>query len=632
MGVFSRVYNSPESIGDESSSKLRCEHGPVLAEFWVHKCQFVQLSARVHGHEHRNSKVNDRKRGEQFFSVRCLRPRFTGSLAGRPGRLIPGCIWSNFQRNFFSRHQHPVHPICPRCEHDFRVGDWFCTTPNQLTGSDTDAHDGGVTAWRYGWDSLHNDVAGEWRDDAVQLECKFGNAAGRVESRGIDWGDLRDADNGGDIQLHGQGNGFDCTDPANGGAVVQHHGCGSRHSGANHDQFDSIRAGRDGLYDDHGGEWRDDAVQLEHQFGGVASRSNAGSGERDDLGNADNSGIIQLHGEGNGLDSTDSANGDEVVQHNSCGSGHSGANHDQFGSFWAGRDGLYDNIGGEWRDDAVQLEHQFGGVASRSNAGSGERDDLGNAHNSGIIQLHGEGNGLDSTDSANGDEVVQHNSCGSGHSGANHDQSGSIRAGRDGLYDNIGGEWRDDAVQLEHQFGGVASRSNAGSGERDDLGNAHNSGIIQLHGEGNGLDSTDSANGDEVVQHNSCGSGHSGANHDQFGCSRTSRRSLFDDDRGQWWDDAVQLEHQLGSGASRSNAGCGERDDLGNAHNGGIIQLHGEGNGFDRTNSADSDEIVHPHDCGSGRSGANHDQFGSFWAGRDGLYEDIGGKWRDDTL
>jgi len=104
MGVFSRVYNPPESIGYKRSSRVQCEHGPFLAEFWVHKCQFVQLSARVHGHEHGNSKVNDRNSGEQFFQLRCLRPRFTANLAGRPGRLIPGCIWASFQRNFFSRH------------------------------------------------------------------------------------------------------------------------------------------------------------------------------------------------------------------------------------------------------------------------------------------------------------------------------------------------------------------------------------------------------------------------------------------------------------------------------------------------------------------------------------------------
>jgi hypothetical protein len=254
MGVFSRVYNPRESIGDKRSRKVRCEYGPVLAEFWFHECQFVQLSARVHGHEHGNSKVNNRKRGEQFFPVRCLRPRFTAYPARRRGRVIPGCIWSNFQRNFFRRHQYPVHPICLR-KHDSPVGDWSCTIPNQLT----DTHDGGA-AWQYGWDSVHNDVAGEWRDDAVQLECKCGNAAGRVESGGIDWGDLRDADNGGDIQLHGEGNGLDSTDSANGGAVVQHNSCGSGHSGANHDRFGCIRAGRDGLYDNIGGEWWDDTV------------------------------------------------------------------------------------------------------------------------------------------------------------------------------------------------------------------------------------------------------------------------------------------------------------------------------------------------------------------------------------
>jgi len=165
--VCSVVFNNPpESIGDKRSSKDRCEHGPFLAEFWVHKCQFVQLSARVYGHEHRNSKVNNRKRGEQFLPVRCLRPSFTANLASRPGLLIPSCIWSNFQRNFFRRHPHPVHPICRQCEHDFPIGDWACTIPNQPT----DTHDRGVNAWRFGWDSVHNNVAGEWRDDALQLE------------------------------------------------------------------------------------------------------------------------------------------------------------------------------------------------------------------------------------------------------------------------------------------------------------------------------------------------------------------------------------------------------------------------------------------------------------------------------
>ena len=47
----------------------------------------------------------------------------------------------------------------------------------------------------------------------------------------------------------------------------------------------------------------------------------------------------------------------QAFTHYSCGSGHAGANHNQFGSFWAGRDGVYNDIGGEWRDDAVQLEH-----------------------------------------------------------------------------------------------------------------------------------------------------------------------------------------------------------------------------------------------------------------------------------
>jgi len=300
MGVFSRVCNPPESIGDESSSKLRCEHGPFVAEFWVHKCQFVQLSARVKGHEHGNPKVNDRKRGEQFFSVRCLRPRFTGSLAGRPERVIPGCVWSNFQRNFFSCHQHPVHPICPQCEHDFRVGDWFCTIPNQPTGSDTDTHDGGVTAWRYGGDCLHNDVAGEWWDDSVWLEHQLGGVTSRSNAGSGERDDCRNADNGGIIQLYGQGNRLDCTDVANGSKVVQHHRCGTGHAGANHDQFGCSRTSGRSLFDDHAGEWWNDTVQLEYECRNAAGRIEPCDIDRRSLRHAHHGGDCFVYGQGEG--------------------------------------------------------------------------------------------------------------------------------------------------------------------------------------------------------------------------------------------------------------------------------------------------------------------------------------------
>ena len=66
----------------------------------------------------------------------------------------------------------------------------------------THGHDD-VTARRDGRHSVFNDTAGEWWNDALQLECERGHAASRIKFGGIDGSDLGDADRCGDGIVHG---------------------------------------------------------------------------------------------------------------------------------------------------------------------------------------------------------------------------------------------------------------------------------------------------------------------------------------------------------------------------------------------------------------------------------------------
>src|SRR5208283_361292 len=170
--------------------------------------------------------------------------------------------------------------------------------------------------------------------------------------------------------------------------------------------------------------------------------------------------------------------------------------------------------------------------------------------------------GLNDPDGTDGDEVIDHHDRGCSHSGANHNWFGSSRASRRGLFNDDPGHWRHDAIQLEHQFGSAASRADSVRGNRNDLRNTDDIRLIHILSEGDGFDLTDSTNGFAVVYPHDCNSTTTGADHDQFGSVRASRKYLFDDTGSKWWLDALQLEHHLGSVAGRPDAVRFQRDNL----------------------------------------------------------------------
>ena len=158
----------------------------------------------------------------------------------------------------------------------------------------TDRHDD-VTAWRYGRHSVLNHAAGEWWNDAVQLERECGNIASGIKSGGIDGRDLWDADDSGDGVVHGAGE----------RRSEQHRDEGLEHRGGSgatatdgHDHVAAWRHGRHGVLNNAAGEWRNDAVQLERERGNVASRIESGGIDGRDLGYADNSRDRIVHGAG----------------------------------------------------------------------------------------------------------------------------------------------------------------------------------------------------------------------------------------------------------------------------------------------------------------------------------------------
>ena len=134
----------------------------------------------------------------------------------------------------------------------------------------TDGHDD-VVAWRHGRHSVLNHAAGEWRNDAVQLERERGNVASRIESGGIDGSDLGDADGGRNSIVHGAG---DRRSEQHRDEGIEYRGSSGSTATDSHDDVIAWRDGRHSVLNDAAGEWRNDAIQLECECGNVASRVN----------------------------------------------------------------------------------------------------------------------------------------------------------------------------------------------------------------------------------------------------------------------------------------------------------------------------------------------------------------------
>ena len=534
MGVFSRVCNPPESIGDKRSSKLQCEHGPFLAKFWVHKCQFVQLSARVHGHEHGNSKVKDWKRGEQFFSVRCLRPPFTVILQGRPGGLIPGCIWSNFQRNFFRRHQHPVHPIYPQCEHDFRVGDWYSPSPTNsqvqtLTLTTAASLPGGTagTAYTTTLQASGGTTPYSWSMSSgalpagLTLAARTGVISGTPTTAGTFSFTAKVTDSTAPTAQTATQS-FSITVAA---AVTPVQITTSSIPSAQVGTAYTTTLAASGGTTPYG--WSISSGGLPAGLT-LAAASGTISGTPTTAGTfsftlkVTDSTAPTPRTAAKSFSITVAAAVTQVqITTSSVPSG-------QVGTAYT------TTLAASGGTTPYSWSVKCRSVASRLMLAPASGAISGTPYNSGDIQLHGQGNGSTAADTANGSKVVQHLQLRQ-RSAQVQITTSSIPSAQVGTAytTTLAASGGTTPYSWSVNAGSVASRSNAGSGEWGNLWNADNGGDIQLHGQGNGFDCTDSTDNNAVVQHYSCGSGHTGANHDQFGCSRTSGRSLFDDDRGE---------------------------------------------------------------------------------------------------
>ena len=107
---------------------------------------------------------------------------------------------------------------------------------------------------------------------------------------------------------------------------------------------------------------------------------------------------------------------------------------------------------------------------------------------------------------------------------------------------------------------------------------------------------------------------------------------LFEDDPGDWRNDAISLEYQLRGPARRSDAFRGDRNDLREADQVRFVHLHCQGYGFNFTYFSDSDEVVDHHGCFSCRAGTDHDNFRSLGASWRSLFDHLACDRRNCTV
>ena len=158
----------------------------------------------------------------------------------------------------------------------------------------TDGHDD-VTAWRDGRHSVLNNAAGEWWNDAIQLERECGHVASRIKSGGIDGRDFWDADNCRDGVVHGAGEGR--SEQYRDEGLEYRGGSGSTATDG-HDDVIAWRDGRHSVLNNAAGEWWNHTIQLERECRDTASRIESGGIDGSDLGDADDGRDSIVHGAG----------------------------------------------------------------------------------------------------------------------------------------------------------------------------------------------------------------------------------------------------------------------------------------------------------------------------------------------
>ena len=266
-----------------------------------------------------------------------------------------------------------------RSEQHWDEGIEYCSGSGSTA---TYGHDD-ITAWRYGRHSVLNNAAGEWWNDAVQLERECRNAAGRVESGGIDGSDLGNADDGGDSIVHG----------ASEGRSEQHRDEGIEHRGGSgstathgHDGVTAWRYGRHSVLNNVAGEWWNDAVQLERECRNAASRVESGGIDGRDLGDADDGRDRIVHG---ASDRRSEQYWDEDIEYRGGGGSTATNGHDGVTAWRDGRHSVLNNTTGEWWNDAVQLERECRNAAGRVESGGIDGSDLGDADDGRDRIVHG---------------------------------------------------------------------------------------------------------------------------------------------------------------------------------------------------------------------------------------------------
>lgn len=120
-------------------------------------------------------------------------------------------------------------------------------------------------------DRLFRNADGNRWHCPLQLVIGFGFLAGGLAPFRF-WRNQRYGVTGGKLIFHRSSHGFFFTSPKSHKAA-EHHSDGGRTVCANHYDVSSVRSGRDSVCDDVRGDRRDHAVQLEHQLGDLAGRS-----------------------------------------------------------------------------------------------------------------------------------------------------------------------------------------------------------------------------------------------------------------------------------------------------------------------------------------------------------------------
>jgi hypothetical protein len=357
---------------------------------------------------------------------------------------------------------------------------------------------------------------------------------------------------------------------------------------------------------------------------GVAGRINAEQ-FRADQRDADNSRDVVVHGKGDRFEFA-SPERDEEPEHRSGGGRSPGSDNDDDVGRRPSRDSLHGRIGGEWRDNTIQLVDYGRSVAGRINAEQ-FRADQRDADNSRDIVVHSKGDGFEFA-SPERNEEPEHRSGGGRSPGSDNDDDVGRRSSREGLYGRVGGEWRDNTIQLVDYGRSVAGRINAEQ-FRADQRDADNSRDIVVHGKGDRFEFA-SPERDEEPEHRSGGGRSPGSDNDDDVGRRRSRDGLHGRIGGEWWDNAVQLVDYGRSVAGRIDAEQ-FRADQWDADNSRDVVVHGKGDRFEFASPEWLYESKHRSGSRGDAGGDNDDGVGGR-PSRDGLHGHVGGEWWDNAI